>query len=258
MSIVSGSGHHTPARPLPADIGARLILALDVADVGKARDIVAELDGTVQFFKIGMWLLFRKETDALIDDLIARGKEVFLDYKMYDIGETVKRGVAAAAARKISFVTVHGDEAIMKAAVAGKGQSDLKIFAITVLTSLDDAALHEMGYRLGVEDLISLRVRQALACGCDGVIASAHDDPDAIRRLAGDGGHLLIATPGVRRATDQTNDHRRFADPATAIRKGADYLVVGRPILEAADRAAEARAIIAEMARGWSERIRQA
>ncbi len=241
-------------RPLPADIGGRLILALDVADVGRAREIVAELDGVVSFFKIGMWLLFKKETDALIDDLIAAGKQVFLDYKMYDIGETVKRGVAAAAARKILFVTVHGDEAIMRAAVAGKGGSDLKIFAITVLTSLDDAALHDMGYRLGVEDLISLRVRQAIACGCDGVIASAHDDPDAIRRLAGDGEHLLIATPGVRRATDQINDHRRFADPATAIRKGADYLVVGRPILEAADRAAEARAIIADMARGWSER----
>jgi len=239
---------------LPTDISQRLILALDVNDVEKARDIVAELDGVVSFFKIGMWLLFKKETDALIDDLIAGGKKVFLDYKMYDIGETVKRGVAAAATRGISFVTVHGDDAIMKAAVAGKGQSALKIFAITVLTSLDDAALHEMGYRLGVEDLISLRVRKALACGCDGIIASAHDDPDAIRQMAGDGGHLLIATPGVRRATDQINDHRRFADPATAIRKGADYLVVGRPILEAANRAAEARSIIAEMAQGWSVR----
>ncbi len=254
MAELSGSGLQEFGRTLPADIGQRLIVALDVTDVAKARDIVAELDGIVSFFKIGMWLLFKKETDALIDDLIAAGKKVFLDYKMYDIGETVKRGVAAAAARRISFVTVHGDEAIMTAAVAGKGQSDLKIFAITVLTSLDDAALHGMGYRLGVDDLIALRVRQALACGCDGVIASAHDDPDAIRRLAGDGGHLLIATPGVRRATDQVNDHRRFADPATAIRKGADYLVVGRPILEAPDRAAEARSIIAEMGRGWSDR----
>jgi len=242
------------SRQVPDKIGQRLILALDVTDVGKARDIVAQVEGIVSFFKIGMWLFFKKETDALIDELVARGKQVFLDYKMYDIGETVKRGVAGAATRGVSIVTVHGDDAIMKAAVEGKGDSDLKIFAITVLTSLDDAALQDMGYRLSTEELVKLRVRRAVACGCDGVIASAHDDPDALRGLAEGGERLLIATPGVRRATDRTNDHRRFADPATAIRKGADYLVVGRPILQAADRAAEARAIIAEMERGWGER----
>jgi orotidine-5'-phosphate decarboxylase len=235
----------------------RLIVALDVADVGAARAIADELEDTVSFFKIGMWLFFKKQADALIDDLVMRGKQVFLDYKMYDIGETVKRGVAGAAHRGVSIVTVHGDDAIMKAAVEGKGDSDLKIFAITVLTSLDDAALQDMGFRLSAEELVKLRVRRAVACGCDGVIASAHDDPDSLRALAEGGERLLIATPGVRRATDRTHDHRRFADPATAIRKGADYLVVGRPILEAADRAAEARLIIADMERGWSERHAQ-
>jgi orotidine-5'-phosphate decarboxylase len=236
-------------------MSGRLILALDVADVGAARAIVAEVEDAVSFFKIGLWLFFKKETDALIDELVARGKQVFLDYKMYDIGETVKRGVAGAASRGISIVTVHGDDAIMKAAVEGRGDSDLRIFAITVLTSLDDAALQDMGYRLTAEELVKLRVRRAVACGCDGVIASAHDDPDGLRGLAPCGERLLIATPGVRRATDRAHDHRRFADPATAIRKGSDYLVVGRPILEAADRAAEARGIVAEMERGWRERL---
>jgi orotidine-5'-phosphate decarboxylase len=202
-----------------------------------------------------MWLFFKKDTDALIDDLVARGKQVFLDYKMYDIGETVKRGVAGAASRGVSIVTVHGDDAIMKAAAEGKGDADLKVFAITVLTSLDDAALSGMGYRLSAAELVALRVRQAVKCGCDGIIASADDHPDALRRQAGDGGErLLIATPGVRRATDRQNDHRRFADPATAIQKGADYLVVGRPILQATDRATEAASIIADMESGWRAR----
>jgi len=254
MVDVSAGVVRAVAQNASAGLNERLILALDVADVSKAREIVTQVEGIVSFFKIGMWLFFKRETDGLIDELVARGKKVFLDYKMYDIGETVKRGVAGAATRGVSIVTVHGDDAIMKAAVQGKGDSDLKIFAITVLTSLDDGALQDMGYRLSAEELVKLRVRRAVACGCDGVIASAHDDPDALRGLAAGGERLLIATPGVRRMTDQTHDHRRIADPATAIRKGADYLVVGRPILEAADRAAEARAIIADMERGWRER----
>jgi orotidine-5'-phosphate decarboxylase len=238
----------------PADIGQRLILALDVPTVEEARRIVRALDGVVSFFKIGMWLLFKKETDALIDELVASGKRVFLDYKMYDIGETVKRGVEAAAGRGISFVTVHGDDEIMHAAVAGKGESDLKIFAITVLTSMNDAALADMGYRLNVQDLIALRVRKAIACGCDGIIASASDDPDAIRRLAA-APRLLIATPGVRPLGTAMNDHARATDPATAISKGADYLVVGRPILMAPDRVMAARHCIADMERGWAARV---
>jgi orotidine-5'-phosphate decarboxylase len=238
-----------PARKVPAAMAQRLIVALDVPTVAAARQIVAELDGIASFFKIGMWLLFQRETDALIDDLIAAGKQVFLDYKMYDIGETVKQGVRSAAGRGISFVTVHGDDAIMRAAVQGRGDSDLKLLAITVLTSLNDAALHDMGYRLGVADLIALRIRRAIACGCDGVIASASDDPDRLREAAG-ADSLLIATPGVRLAGDATNDHQRSADPATAIRKGADYLVVGRPIVDAPDRAARARAVIAAMEEG--------
>ena len=246
--------------PTPPNIADRLILALDVPTVAEARALVAELDGHVSFFKIGLWLLFQPETDRLIDDLIAAGKQVFLDYKMYDIGETVRHGVQSAANRGITFVTIHGDRHIIEAAVDGRGQSGLKLLAITVLTSLDDAALHNMGYRLSVEDLIALRVQTALACGCDGIVASAHDNPDRIRQLAGlthaGAASLLIATPGIRLPDGSLNDHRRSADPATAIAQGADYLVVGRPILQAADRVAQARAIIAEMARGQSARAR--
>jgi orotidine-5'-phosphate decarboxylase len=236
---------------LPANAADRLIVALDVPSVAEAQELVRELDGIVGFFKIGMWLFFQPGADALIDKLIARDKKVFLDYKMYDIGETVRRGVEAVAKRGASFVTVHGDEAIMRAAAEGRGDSDLKILAISVLTSLDDQALADMGYRLNVQELIALRVRQAVACGVDGLIASAHEDANALRRAAGpDGERLLVVTPGVRRATDGTHDHRRFADPEGAIRRGADYLVVGRPILQAPDRAQAAREIIEDMRRG--------
>ncbi len=239
-------------RQLPARMQDRLIVALDVPTVAEARRVVAELDGVASFFKIGMWLFFQPGTDALIDELVAAGKRVFLDYKMYDIGETVRRGVAGAAGRGITFVTVHGDRAIIEAAVAGRGGSALKVLAITVLTSMDDAALAEMGYRLTVEELVEQRVRTALDCGCDGVIASAHDNPARLRSASGrtEAERLLIVTPGVRLADGRTHDHRRSADPATAIANGADFLVVGRPILEAADRAAGARAIIGEMERG--------
>jgi orotidine-5'-phosphate decarboxylase len=237
-------------RTEPASIRDRLILALDVPSVAQARALVAEIGDSVTFYKIGMWLLFQPGADALIDSLVAAGKRVFLDYKMYDIGETVKRGVQSAAGRGITFVTVHGDEAIIRAAVEGRGDSTLKLLAITVLTSLDDAALHAMGYRLSVPELVALRVRTALECGCDGIVASAQDDPRTIRALVPGAEKLLIATPGIRMPDGRLHDHRRVADPATAIARGADYLVVGRPILEAADRVQAVEEIVDEMKKG--------
>ena len=141
---------------------------------------------------------------------------------------------------------------IMRAAVAGKaGSARTKVFAISVLTSLNDAAVREMGYALPVAELIRLRVRQAVECGCDGIIASAGDDPNAIRRMA-NAEHLLIATPGIREPGGAVDDHKRHATPAQAIARGADYLVVGRPITKADDPAAAAQRIIADMARGPS------
>src|SRR5208337_3592947 len=136
-----------------------------------------------------------------------------------------------------------------QAAVSGKRGRDLKIFAVSVLTSLDDAALRSMGYGVSAQELVQLRVRDAVASGCDGVIASAHDNPDNIRRLAGDE-KLLIATPGIRGPDDPADDHRRTADAATAIVQGADYLVVGRPVIGHDDAAARARKIIANMQAG--------
>ena len=165
---------------------------------------------------------------------------------MFDIPETVGPAVASAARRKIDFITVHGDEMIMRAAVENRGQSNIKIFAVTVLTSLDDADLEAMGYRLGARDLVNLRAKLAVKCGCDGIIASADDNPAGIRELA-KMPSLLIATPGIRQADGNKQDQKRTATPAQAIQSGADYLVVGRPIIAAPNPAAAAISFIREM-----------
>ena len=158
----------------------------------------------------------------------------------------MKQGVARAAERGVTFVTVHGDGEIMKAAVEGKGNSGLKIFAISVLTSVDQDGLRELGYLCSVEDLIRLRVKRAIECGCDGIIAAPHDNPNRIRELAGAPG-LLIATPGVRLAGSSVDDHKRPGTPAQALSAGADYLVIGRPIVRSDDPARAATAIIENM-----------
>jgi orotidine-5'-phosphate decarboxylase len=237
-------------RDIPGAMADRLIVALDLPTIDGAARLARQLDGIVSFFKIGLWLLFAPGAEGFIDGLIAQGKRVFLDAKMYDIGETVRQGVARATERGVSLVTVHGDPEIMRAAVAGKrGSTRTKVFAISVLTSLDDAAALEMGYAMAVADLIQLRVRQAVDCGCDGIIASADDDPNAIRRMAG-AERLLIATPGIREPGGAVDDHKRYAAPAQAIARGADYLVVGRPITQADDPVAAARRIVEDMERG--------
>jgi orotidine-5'-phosphate decarboxylase len=228
----------------------RLIIALDVPEAAQAREVVQQLDGVVSFYKIGFWLLFRPGTDALIDWLVETGNRVFVDCKLYDIGETVRMGVRGLARRGISMVTVHAEPSIMRAAVEGRGDEEsLRIFAVTVLTSLDDEAARGMGYALNVRDLVAHRVRQAVDCGVDGIIASSADDPRQLRELGGNP-HLLVATPGIRPSGSSTDDHARHATPAQAIARGADYLVVGRPVLQAADRRAMAASIIAAMQAG--------
>ncbi len=240
-------------REIPSAMADRLIVALDVPAIEGAERLAAQLDGLVSFFKIGLWLLFAPGAERFIDGLIARDKRVFLDAKMYDIGETVRHGVARAAERGVSIVTVHGDPEIMRAAVAGKsGSTRTKVFAISVLTSLNDAAVREMGYALPVAELVNLRVRQAVASGCDGMIASAADDPNAIRATA-DAPRLLIATPGIREPGAEVHEQKRVATPAQAIARGADYLVVGRPITQANDPLGAAERIIADMERGASQ-----
>ena len=226
----------------------RLIVALDVPTIAEARALVARLGDSVTFYKIGMWLFFEPGVHALIDDLVAAGKQVFLDYKMYDIPETVRRGVAAVARRGARIVTVHGDPEIVAAAAEGAAGSGLLVFAITVLTSQDDAALAAMGYRQTVPELIALRARAAARAGAAGLIASAADDPEALRHQAGT--PLLIATPGIRLPGSAADDQKRVATPDAAIAAGADYLVVGRPITRAPDPAAAARQVLALMEQG--------
>ncbi len=233
-------------RDIPPRMADRLIVALDVPEIRQARALVERLDGIVSFFKIGLWLAFAEGVDGLIAELIARNKRVFLDAKMFDIGQTVEEGVARAADRGVACVTVHGNGDIIRAAVRGKRGSDIKILAVTVLTSLSDADLHDMGYRLGARDLVHLRVSKAVEYGCDGIIAAPHDNPDEIRRIAG-AGSLLVATPGVRPEGDPLDDHKRSATPVQAIAAGADYLVVGRPIIARPDPAARALEVIRQM-----------
>jgi len=238
-----------PARNLPALMADRLIVALDVPTVAQARALVAKLEGVVSFYKIGMWLLYARETEALIDELIAGGKRIFLDAKMHDIGETVRAGARAAAERGITFMTIHAEPQVIQAAMEGKGASDLKILAVTVLTSLSDEDLIASGYTKTVPELVAKRVDDVVALQGDGIIASGQDDPDAIRAKAGAPG-LLVVTPGIRPPGGDAGDQKRVATPSAAIARGADYLVVGRPIVAAPDPAAAARAIIADMERG--------
>ena len=236
-------------REVPEKVEDRLIVALDVPTISEARAVIDKLEGVVSFFKVGLWLQFAAGFDGLIDELIRREKKVFVDAKMFDIGETVKQGVARVAERGVSFVTVHGDEEIMKAAIEGRGNSPLKVLAITVLTSVDQNGLRDLGYLCSVEELIRLRVKRAIACGCDGIIAAPHDNPNRIRQLAGEE-KLLIATPGVRLAGSSADDHKRPGTPAQSIAAGADYLVVGRPIVRSDDSALAAAQIIEDMRRG--------
>jgi orotidine-5'-phosphate decarboxylase len=233
-------------RDIPERIEDRLIVALDVPSIKEARVLVDKLDGVISFFKIGLWLEFAAGFDALIEDLLNHNKKIFLDTKMFDIGETVKQGVRRAAERGVSFVTVHGDGAIVRAAAEGKNGSSLKILVVPVLTSLDANGLRELGYRGSVAELIAERARTTLAWGCDGIIAAPQDNPNEIRRSTGSES-LLVVTQGVRLPGASLDDHKRAGTPAEAIAAGADYLVVGRPIVRSDDPAGAAARIIANM-----------
>ncbi len=218
--------------------GGRLIVALDVARVEEARALVERLGDSVGFYKVGLELFASGAALELVGWLAGRGKRVFADLKLYDIPETVRRALANLRGRGIHFLTVHGDRAIMEAAAKEKGE--IRILAVTVLTSLDKKDLAEMGYRGEVGDLVLERAGGALAAGCDGVIASGLEAP-AIRKKFGD--KLLIVTPGVRPAGSASADQKRIVDVAQAFRNGADYIVVGRPVRDAADPRAAAEAI---------------
>ena len=235
---------HPAVSELDSAARGKLIVALDVDTVDQARDLVFRLGDSVVFYKIGLGLQLAG-IDELIRELKRDRKRIFLDYKYLDIENTVKAAVKRAASVGIDFLTVHGPAAkIMRAAVAGKGDSDIKIFCVTVLTSYDAEDLQEMGYTCSVEELVIHRAKKAFEAGCDGVIASARE-AEQIKRETNHA--LMVVTPGIRSAGVSTDDQKRFSTPFDAIRAGADYLVVGRQIINSADPVAEAEKIIGEI-----------
>jgi len=227
----------------PVEARDRLIVALDLPDVRAAETMIARLDDSVGFYKIGYQLAYAGGL-PLARALKAAGKKVFVDLKLHDIGNTVARGVESLASLGATFITVHAYPQTMKAAVEGRGSSKVKILAVTVLTSYDEADLEQAGYRLGVRDLVELRARQAKALGIDGLVCSP-EEAAHLRGIVGDS--LALVTPGIRPAGSAAGDQKRIMTPARAIAAGADYLVVGRPVTEAADPKAAADAIVDEI-----------
>jgi orotidine-5'-phosphate decarboxylase len=230
-----------PANIAPRD---RLIVALDLPSVAAAEAMIARLGEAVNFYKIGYQLGFAGGL-PLVRRLADQGKKVFVDLKLHDIGNTVARGVESVAALGATFLTVHAYPQTMKAAVEARAGSDLKILAVTVLTSYDDADLHAAGYRLSVSDLVEARAQQAQVLGVDGLVSSP-EEAAALRKIVGH--QMVLVTPGIRPAGSATGDQKRIMTPARAIAAGSDYLVVGRPIVEAVEPKAAADAIQAEIA----------
>ncbi len=224
-------------KAIPAD--ERLIVALDLADAQAARALVDVLGTSVRFYKIGLELFMGRGYFDLLDDLVGRGKKVFVDLKFFDVPETVRSAVRALSGSGATFATVHGNQAIMEAAVKDKGE--LKILAVTVLTSLDRGDLDDLGFACDVDRLVLSRARRALETGVDGIVSSGLEAPLIRREL---GQKLLVVTPGIRPVENKpVDDQKRTVDVAQAFRNGADYIVVGRPIRLAADPRAAAEAV---------------
>jgi orotidine-5'-phosphate decarboxylase len=210
----------------------RLIVALDVDDADEARALVRRLGDTVVFYKLGLQLFMSDGYFHLVDELRKLGKQVFVDLKFFDVPETVASAVRALARRDVTFATVHGNDGILKSACAVKGK--IKILAVTVLTSLDQKDIEDMGFPCNLEDLTLSRARKALDLGCDGVISSGLEVPK-LRADLGD--KFIVVAPGIRPAgnTVSGDDQKRTVNVEDAFRKGADYIVVGRPIRKAQD-----------------------
>ena len=231
----------TPAEIAPRD---RLIVALDVPSPVAAEGMVDRLGDSVTFYKIGYQLAYAGGL-PLVGKLADRGKKVFIDLKLHDIGNTVMRGVESIAKLGATFLTVHAYPQTMKAAVEGRAGSSLKILAVTVLTSYNDDDLHAAGYRLGVSELVEARAQQAQVLGVDGLVCSP-EEAGSLRKIVGH--QMNLVTPGIRPAGAASGDQKRIMTPGRAIAAGADYLVVGRPVVEAGDPRATAEAIQAEIA----------
>ena len=231
----------TPADP-------RLIVGLDVPSVSAAQAMVERLGETVSFYKVGLTLLATDGGVAFAHRLRDGGKQVFQDWKLHDIGAQVEGAARSISQGGCDLVTVHAEPQVMRAAVKGLGSSDTRVLAVTVLTSLSDADLIEIGYGETAAGLVERRVRQALDCGVDGAVSSPQEAVRA-RALATEAGRpdFLVVTPGVRPAGADIGDQQRVATPADALKAGASHLVVARPVIAASDPMASATAIIAEM-----------
>lgn len=226
----------------------RLIVALDASSVEAADRLVARLGDSVTFYKIGYQLAFAGGL-PYARSLIDAGKQVFVDLKLHDIGNTVAQGVKSVARLGATFLTVHAYPQTMQAAVEAR-EGRLRILAVTVLTSMDDADLKAAGYATTVAALVARRAAQARDLGVDGLVCSPEEAP-TVRGIVGD--KLCLVTPGIRPAGADAGDQKRIATPAAAIAAGADYLVVGRPVIAAPDPKAAAEAIVAEISQATSE-----
>ena len=222
----------------------RLIVALDVSSVAEAEALIARLGDAVTFYKIGYQLGFAGGL-GLAERLAGAGKQVFVDMKLHDIGNTVAQGVKSVARLGATFLTVHAYPQTMHAAVDARADTNLRILAVTVLTSYDDADLAAAGYDFTVPELVAERAAQARDIGVDGLVCSAEEAAN-LRQIVG--GSRTLVTPGIRPAGAEAGDQKRIMTPAAAIRAGANYLVIGRPIVAARDPKAAADAIVAEIA----------
>ena len=222
----------------------RLIFAMDVPDAEAARRLAEQLGDSVQFYKLGLELCMAGGYFELLDWMVARGKKVFVDLKFFDVPATVASAVRNLTGRGVTYATVHGNQGIMEAAAAAKG--DVKVLAVTVLTSLDRGDLDDLGFGCDVDQLVLSRARRALEAGCDGVISSGLE-AKALR--AGVDDKLIVVTPGIRPVENRpADDQKRVVNVEQAFSYGADHIVVGRPIRDAADPRAAAEAIQATIA----------
>jgi len=236
-------------------LNERIIFALDFSDPAEAGKWVEQLDGTIKFFKVGLQL-FLAGWWPVIDHIVGRGNKVMVDLKFFDIPETVGLAVQQLKNRNVTFATIHGNDPIIRAAVQHKGS--LQLLAVTVLTSFDESDMQAMGFTGRVEDLVLMRARKAIELGCDGVVSSARE---AGKLRAGIRRNCIIVTPGIRPGanidTIQDDDQKRIATAKEAIRNGADYVVIGRPISKAADPLAKVAEIQREIAEALAEPARR-
>lgn len=229
-------------KPIPPR--ERLIMALDVASIAEAQALVEELGDSVVFYKVGMELFMSGDYFGFIEWLKARDKKVFVDLKFFDIPATVGRAIKALSSKGVDLATIHGNDSIMEAAAEAKG--NLKVLAVTALTSLDRGDLDDLGFQCDVRELVLSRAKRALQIGCDGIVSSGME-AELIRAQLGD--KLLVITPGIRPVDNrEDDDQKRAVSVEQAIQSGADYLVVGRPIRDAADRKTMAEKIQRQIA----------